>query len=86
MSGPQRASDGHPADDGVPGAEAAGAARSDADRRTFLKRVAITSAVATPAVMSFSLDGLLIHQSTAAAAGTLAPGPNVIQDPGFDIA
>jgi hypothetical protein len=55
------------------------------DRRRFLVRTAIAGAVAIPTVTSFSLDGLVIRQATASAAGSVPPPPNLIQDPGFDI-
>lgn len=60
------------------------ASRAD-DRRRFLARLGVASAIAVPTVSSFSMDGLVIRQVTASAAGTVAPGPNLIQDPGFDI-
>lgn len=61
---------------------------SGEDRRRFMKKAAVAGAVAVPTVMSFSMDGVLIQQVTASAAGSVPPpplGPNVIKDPGFDI-
>ena len=61
-----------------------GAAPRSDDRRRFLARVGVASAVAIPTVTSLSMDGLVIRQATASAAGSVLPPPNLIQDPGFD--
>jgi hypothetical protein len=82
--------------EGTDGAAADDEATEAADsRRRFLKKAAVTSAFVVPVVMSVSLDGTMIKQATAMAAGsdtTTQPppptptlGPNVIGDPGFNI-
>jgi hypothetical protein len=85
--------------DGTPGSptdDAAADAETTAEsRRRFLKKAAVTGAFVVPVVLSVSLDGTVIKQATAMAAGsdttpTQPPpppvfGPNVIGDPGFNV-